>query len=320
MTVGGKHILIVGSVNMDLMLRCGHLPGAGETVLGAGFNTAPGGKGANQAIAAARLGAKVAFVGCVGDDAFGQAAFDALQAEGINTQYLSRESGAATGVAMVITDEAGENCIALAPGANALLSPAHIDAAQALFADASMLICQLESPLATVRHAIRVAVRHGVPVLLNPAPSQALPADLLRDIDWLVPNAGEAAALSGLGADAQASAAQSAELLRLAGPRTVLVTMGSDGVVAATAQGCIHRPAIHVQAVDTTGAGDTFVGALAAARFQGLALEAAIDLAQRAAAFSVTRGGAQASMPRLADLHLPSTPTGTPSGMRLGTG
>ena len=151
MTVGNKHIVIVGSVNMDMMLCCPHLPGAGETVLGGGFTTAPGGKGANQAVAAARLGAKVAFIGCVGDDAFGQAAFNALEAEGINTQYLARELGAATGVAMVITDESGENCIALAPGANALLSPAHVDAAQALFAGASMLICQLESPLATVR-------------------------------------------------------------------------------------------------------------------------------------------------------------------------
>ena len=318
--MGSKHIVIVGSVNMDLMLCCPHLPGAGETVLGAGFTTAPGGKGANQAVAAARLGAKVAFIGCVGDDAFGQTAFDALQAEGIDTQYLSRESGAATGVAMVITDEAGENCIALAPGANALLSPAHIDAARRLFGDASMLICQLESPLATVCHAIGIAIAHGVPVLLNPAPSQPLPADLLRDIDWLVPNAGEAAALSGLGADEQVSAAQSAELLRLAGARTVLVTLGSNGVAASTARGTFQRPAPRVVAVDSTGAGDTFVGALAAARFQGLALEAAIDLAQRAAAFSVTRRGAQASMPRLADLQIPSTPTGAPSGTTLGKG
>ncbi len=318
--MGGKHIVIVGSVNMDLMLCCPHLPRAGETVLGAGFTTAPGGKGANQAVAAARLGAKVAFIGCVGDDAFGQTAFDALRAEGIDTRYLSRESGAATGVAMVTTDEAGENCIALAPGANALLSPAHVDAARALFADASMLICQLESPLAAVRHAIGIAVQHGVPVLLNPAPAQSLPADLLRDIDCLVPNAGEAAALSGLGADARASAAQSAEWLRLAGARNVLVTLGSDGVVAATAGGNFQSPAPRVVAVDTTGAGDTFVGALAAARCQGLALEAAIDLAQRAAAFSVTRRGAQASMPRLADLQLPSAPTGTPPGTRLATG
>lgn len=300
------HIVVVGSVNMDMMLRCPHLPRAGETVLGSNFTTAPGGKGANQAIAASRLGAKVAFIGCVGDDAFGQAAFDALQAEGVDTRHLSREAGAATGVAMIITDDAGENCIALATGANALLSPAHIDAARALFADASMVVCQLESPMATVRHAVDIAVRMGVPVLLNPAPAQLLPADLLRDIDWLVPNAIEAAALSGTGADGQVSPARSAELLRLCGPRTVLVTLGSDGVVAATAEGSFHRPATPVVAVDTTGAGDTFVGAFAAAQTQAMSLVDAIEFAQRAAAFSVTRRGAQASMPRLADLQLPT--------------
>ena len=307
------HIVVVGSVNMDMMLHCPHLPGPGETVLGDGFTTAPGGKGANQAIAAARLGAKVAFIGCVGDDAFGQAAFDALQVEGIDTRHLSRVSGSATGVAMIATDDAGENCIVLAAGANALLSPAHVDAAEALFMGAAMLICQLESPLATVRHAISIAVQHRVPVLLNPAPAQHLPADLLCDIDLLVPNAVEAAALSGLAVDDDGTAARSAEALRLRGATNVLVTLGSDGVVAATAQGCIHRPAIQVQAVDSTGAGDTFVGALAAARIQGMAMADAIDFAQRAAAFSVTRRGAQASMPRLADLHQTSKPMGTPS-------
>jgi len=306
------HIVVVGSVNMDMMLHCPHLPGPGETVLGDSFVTAPGGKGANQAIAAARLGAKVAFIGCVGDDAFGQAAFDALQAEGIDTHHLSRVSGSATGVAMITTDNAGENCIVLASGANALLSPAHIDAAEALFVGAALLICQLESPLATVRHAIGIAVRQGVPVLLNPAPAQQLPADLLHGIDLLVPNAVEAAALSGHTVDADGGAARAAEALRLGGATTVLVTLGRDGVVVATAEGCIHRPAIQVQAVDTTGAGDTFVGALAAARIQGMSLDAAIDLAQRAAAFSVTRRGAQASMPRLADLHPPSKPPPPP--------
>jgi len=311
------HIVVVGSVNMDMMLHCRHLPGAGETVLGDSFITAPGGKGANQAIAAARLGATVAFIGCVGDDSFGRAAVDALRSEGIDTQHLSRILGAATGVAMIATDDVGENSIVLASGANALLSPAHVDAAEALFLGAAMLICQLETPLETVRHAINIAVRLGVPILLNPAPALHLPPDLLSAIDLLVPNAGEAAMLSGLTVDAKANAnasgahgaaARSAEALRLGGAKNVLVTLGGDGVVVATAQGCIHHPAVHIQAVDSTGAGDTFVGALAAARVQGVALDAATEFAQRAAAFSVTRRGAQASMPRLVDLHPPWHP------------
>ena len=304
------HIVVVGSVNMDMMLHCPRLPGPGETVLGGSFITAPGGKGANQAVAAARLGAKVAFIGCVGDDAFGQAALDALVVEGIDTQHVSRAVGVATGVAMIATDDAGENSIVLAPGANALLSPAHIDAAEALFVGAAMLICQLETPLQTVQHAINMAVRLGVPVLLNPAPAQHLPADLLCHIELLVPNAGEAAAMAGLTVGtrqateqtAKQAAEQAAIVLRRSGAKNVLVTLGSHGVMVATARGCVQYPGIPVHAVDTTGAGDTFIGALAAARIQGMVLEAATEFAQRAAAFSVTRRGAQASMPKPADL------------------
>jgi len=297
-----RRIIVVGSVNMDLMLRCPHLPAAGETVLGTDFITAPGGKGANQAIAAARLGALVSFVGCMGDDEYGTIARAALEADGVDTRHLVRVSGAATGVAMVIADSAGENCIALAPGANHLLSPAHIDAADALFADAALLVCQLESPLATVRYAMATAARHGVPVLLNPAPSQVLPIDMLQGIDLLVANAGEAAVLTGYMASNVEEATHAGSVLRLAGVQTAMVTLGGQGVVLASAESNAHFPAVKVHAVDTTGAGDTFVGALATARVRGFSLSASIDFAQQAAAFSVTRRGARAGMPRLTAL------------------
>jgi ribokinase len=300
--VGCDHVVVVGSANMDLMLRCLHLPAAGETVLGDDFATAPGGKGANQAVAAARMGARVAFVGCVGDDSFGDVARRALEAEGIDTRHLARLRRVATGVAIVLTDLGGENCIALASGANAALAPEHIDAAASVLDGAALLICQLESPLPTVRYAIDAAARRSVPVLLNPAPACALPDGMLAKVDYLVANAVEASVLSGREARDAESAIGAAEALRAGGARNVLVTLGSAGVVVATGRGSSHVPAKPVRAVDTTGAGDAFVGALASGLVERVPLDAAIDLAQRAAAFSVGRRGAQASMARRADL------------------
>ena len=309
-----RRIVVVGSVNIDLMLRCPHLPAAGETVLGENLLQAPGGKGANQAVAAARLGAEVAFIGCIGDDAFGEQAAAALRAEGIDIRHLQRCPGLATGVAMVLSDAAGENCIALAPGANLALTPAHIDAAAHLFDEAALVVCQLESPLDSVQHAAKVARHHGVPLLLNPAPAQPLPAALLRWVDLLVPNAHEAAALCAAlpGSTAirhHAASSQTlrhagghAEALRLAGAGRVIVTCGRDGAVLASSDGLLNNPAFPATVLDTTGAGDCFVGALAAALVLGQPLPQAIALAQRAAAFSVARRGAQAAMPCLADL------------------
>ena len=296
-------VVVVGSVNMDLMLRCPHLPLPGETVLGSNFRTLPGGKGANQAVAAARLGASVRLIGCVGGDSFGQQAVSALRAEGIDLRHLDVVSGEATGVAMVLVEDSGENSIALAPGANAALSSERIDAASAAIAGAALLVCQLETPLASVRRAIAIAHAAGVPVLLNPAPAQSLPDALLRQVSWLVANEGEAALLSGRTLVKPADAQDAAQALVRRGASSVIVTLGAQGVVWGDAHGVCHQIAKPARVQDTTGAGDAFVGALAAELAQGRCLRDAIEFAQCAAAYSVERIGAQAAMPRRADLE-----------------
>ena len=302
-------IVIVGSVNMDLMLRCPHLPLPGETVLGSDFRTLPGGKGANQAVAAARLGASVSLIDCVGGDSFGDQAMAALRAEGIDLRHLHVARGAVTGVAMVLVDDSGENSITLASGANAALSIERIDAASAAIAGAALLVCQLETPLASVQRAIAIAHAAGVPVLLNPAPAQSLPDVLLRQVTWLTPNEGEAAVLSGCGITQPADAQDAAQALVRRGAQSVIVTLGAQGVAWADATGTRHQIARPARVQDTTGAGDAFVGALAAELVQGRRLGEAIAFAQCAAAYSVERIGAQASMPRRKDFNFVAAPT-----------
>jgi ribokinase len=203
---------------------------------------------------------------------------------------------------MIAVDDSGQNHIVLGPGANAALSAAHVDAAASQISTAALLVCQLESPLGVVQRAIALARTAGVPVWLNPAPAQPLPEALLQQVDVLIPNEGEAALLAGLPVNGRAGAAQAAAQLRAGGCGTVLVTLGGAGVLRVDAGSTQHCAANAVAAVDTTGAGDTFIGALAAATAEGQALDAAIVFAQRAAAFSVQRRGAQAAMPRRADL------------------
>ena len=291
-----RRVVVVGSVNMDLILRCEHLPLPGQTVHGSDFRTLPGGKGANQAVAAARMGALVSFIGCVGEDAFGRLARETLQAEGIDVSALHRVPGA-TGVAMIQVEASGQNAITLASGANDALAPVHIEQSGEQIAAAAMLICQLESPLPVVGRAIALARAAGVPVLLNPAPARPLPAELLAQIDLLVPNESEAAALLGLAPGAALDAPAAASRLRERGPATVIVTLGGRGAQLADEAGARYFPAPRVTATDTTGAGDTFIGAFAAARSEGVPVDGAVALAQRAAALSVTRAGAMAAMP-----------------------
>jgi ribokinase len=297
-----RRVVVLGSVNADLVLRCAQLPLPGQTVSGRDFQTLPGGKGANQAVAAARLGASVSFIGCVGDDEFGRNARQILASEGIDTQHLHTVTDASTGVAMILVDDSGQNSIALAAGANAALRIAHVEAAKATIQGAGLLICQLECPLPVVQHGIALAHAAGVPVLLNPAPMQVLPAALLALVDTLVPNETEAAALLNLPPGAAFDAAAAAARLRELGPRTVIVTLGSNGVQLASDDINAHWAAPVVQAVDTTGAGDTFIGAYAAAWCDGASVSAAIEYAQRAAAISVTKVGAIAAMPRRKEL------------------
>lgn len=296
-------IVVIGSINMDLVLRVPRMPRPGETLTGSAFRTIPGGKGANQAVACARLGrSPVAMVGCVGDDAFGTTLRAALVADGIDVSHVTVLPGVATGIASILVDAEGQNSIVYAGGANDLLTPAHIDAALPLIARASIVVLQLETPLDTVRHAITVAYGMGKTVVLNPAPAAGLPAAVLAQVDYLVPNEIEAAMLLGDGAVAEDHAG-SAAALQATGCRNVLVTLGAKGVHAALADGSRDFPARAVKAVDTTAAGDTFIGGFVAALAGGADPASAIDLGQRAAAIGVTRHGAQTSIPYLNELE-----------------
>jgi ribokinase len=296
-------IVIIGSINMDLVLRVPRMPHPGETLSGGQFRTIPGGKGANQAVACARLsadGVKVAMIACLGDDAFGAELRAALRSDGIDDSHVSTVSGTASGVASILVDAGGQNSIVLAAGANDALSPAHIDAARALIEQARIVVLQLETPLATIRHAIKLAHQLGKTVVLNPAPAQVLPADLLAQVEYLIPNEIEAAMLAGLpeaSLDNDAAIDAAVATLRANGSANVLVTLGSKGVYAALSSGSEHFAAQPVKAVDTTAAGDTFIGGFVAALAEGRSEADAIAFGQRAAALSVARIGAQTSIP-----------------------
>ena len=299
-------IVVIGSINMDLVLRVPRMPLPGETLTGGAFQTIPGGKGANQAVACARLGrGPVAMIGCLGDDAFGMTLRAALVADGIDVSHVTTLPGVASGIASILVDATGQNSIVIAGGANDLLTPAHIDAALPLLARASIVVVQLENPLATVQHAIAVAHGLGKTVVLNPAPAASLPAAMLAQVDYLIPNEVEAAMLLGVdaGGDDHAFVATGAAALRAVGCRNVLVTLGPKGVYAALEEGNCEFPARAVTALDTTAAGDTFIGGFVAALAAGAGPAAAIDLGQRAAAIGVTRPGAQTSIPYLRELE-----------------
>jgi len=297
-------IVVIGSINMDLVLHVPRMPLPGETLTGGAFQTIPGGKGANQAVACARLGRQpVAMVGCVGDDAFGQTLRAALVSDGIDVSHVTQLAGVASGIASILVDASGQNSIVIAGGANDLLTPGHIDAALPMLQRASIVVLQLETPPATVRHAIAVAHGLGKTVVLNPAPAASLPAAVLAQVDYLIPNEIEAAMLLGAATASAADAGDHAAALRARGCRNVLVTLGSKGVHAALAGGTRDFPAQAVKAIDTTAAGDTFIGGFVAALAAGAAPASAIDLGQRAAAIGVTRHGAQTSIPYLHELE-----------------
>ncbi|AFQ48387.1 ribokinase [Burkholderia cepacia GG4] len=287
----------MGSINVDLVTHAPRLPVPGETLLGTTFQTVHGGKGANQAVAAARLGASVAMIGCVGDDAFGARVYDALAAERIDVTHLHRIGGEATGIATITVDAHGANSIVVVPGANACLDAERIDAAHDAIAGAALMVCQLEVPITTVVRAIGSAIAHRTPVLLNPAPAQPLFDALLARVDYLVVNETEAESLTGIAVGDDASAVRAADALRAKGVGNVLVTLGARGVCWRGSAGSGRHQAVAVVAVDTTAAGDTFVGGFAAARASGASMDDAIAFGQRAAAISVTRHGAQTSIP-----------------------
>lgn len=295
-------IAVVGSVNMDLVVQTPRLPAPGETVLGGAFDTFPGGKGANQAVAAARQGAQVIFIGCVGQEA-GSAAFGArlaagLQVEGVDTRFLYRQEQAASGVALITVDAAGQNTIVVAPGANFMLTPALVQSAWEHIPPPQVLLLQLEIPLETVLAAARLARRAGTQVVLNPAPAQPLPAELLALVDVLIPNEHEAALLAQMPVETLEQAENAARKLLAQGAGCVVITLGARGALLVSAPGpVVHVPAYRVQVVDTTAAGDAFAGALAVALAEGLPLRSAVQRGCAAGALSATQPGAQPSLP-----------------------
>ncbi|MGX1020998.1 ribokinase [Pseudomonas sp. Y3 TE3536] len=297
-------VVVVGSLNMDLVARAQRLPRAGETLPGEAFFTAPGGKGANQAVAVARLGGSVAMVGNVGDDAYGQQLRKALEREGVDCQAVSVCEGVSSGVALITVDAASQNCIVIIPGGNGLLTPQSVQRFDKLLQAADVIICQLEVPAETVAWALARGHELGKRVILNPAPATGpLPSTWFGHIDYLTPNESEAEALTGITVTDQGSALRAGERLLQLGAGKVIITLGAQGALLVTAQGHQHFPAPVVQPVDTTAAGDTFVGGFAAALVRGLEEGEAIAFGQRAAALSVTRVGAQPSIPYLSELQ-----------------
>jgi ribokinase len=297
-------VVVVGSLNMDLVARAQRLPRAGETLPGEAFFTAPGGKGANQAVAVARLGGSVAMVGNVGDDTYGQQLRKALEREGVDCQAVSVCEGVSSGVALITVDAASQNCIVIIPGGNGLLTPQSVQRFDKLLQAADVIICQLEVPAETVAWALARGHELGKRVILNPAPATGpLPSTWFGHIDYLTPNESEAEALTGITVTDQGSALRAGERLLQLGAGKVIITLGAQGALLVTAQGHQHFPAPVVQPVDATAAGDTFVGGFAAALVRGLEEGEAIAFGQRAAALSVTRVGAQPSIPYLSELQ-----------------
>ncbi len=296
-------IVVIGSVNTDMVVTLPHLPSAGETVLGGTFAMVRGGKGANQAVAAARAGGTVSFIGRVGDDAFGAQARSAMAAEGIDTAMLVADLAMPSGVALITVDAHGENAIAVAPGANGNVTPDDVLRGRNMIASADILIAQLEVPLESIRIAAGVAADAGIPFLLNPAPAQPLDDGLLQHVAVLTPNETEAAMLTGIATDNDEGVRAAAGVLRSRGVGMVIVTLGSRGAYLASSTCSDWLAAPRVTAVDTTAAGDVFTGAFAVALGEHRNPVDACRFACAAAAISVTRPGAQPSAPYRAEIE-----------------
>jgi len=296
-----KPIIVVGSINLDLVARADHLPQPGETVIGTSFNTFHGGKGANQAVAVARLGYPVSMIGNIGNDGFGPQLLEAMRDAGVDTTFVSTVPGS-SGVALITTGRHGENSIVVVPGANGLLTPQLVEKASAALQGAGFLLAQLEIPLETVEYLAMFAARHGVPLMLDPAPARELPAALLRNVTWITPNETEAAALlkAKINTEDDAAIFAAVDQLSALGAENVLLKLGPRGCAIADGRQPkqpVRIPAFQVTAVDTTAAGDAFNAAFAVGLLRGhTAMQSAV-FASAVAAVSVTRAGAQPSFP-----------------------
>lgn len=292
-----KRIIVVGSSNTDMVIKTESFPKPGETLLGGEFFLFPGGKGANQAVAAARFGGNVTFVAKVGNDLFGEKAREQFSKEGIATEHVHVDSERPSGVALITVDGKGENTIVVAQGSNATLSPADVGNAAHLFSPGAIVLMQLEIPLDTVIYTAQQAKANGSKVILNPAPARTLPDELLRHVSLITPNRTEAETLTGVKVTDEASAAKAARWFQAKGIDVVIITLGKDGAFVFDDKGGKLVAAPRVKAIDSTAAGDIFNGALAVSLAEGSDIHEAVTLANRAASVSVTRMGAQSSAP-----------------------
>ncbi|NEP02026.1 MAG: ribokinase [Symploca sp. SIO2E9] len=292
-----KPIIVFGSINMDLVTKTPRLPIAGETLQGYEFFTAAGGKGANQAVAAARLGISTHMVGRLGDDDFGRQLLSSLQVAGVHTDGVVIDKATSSGVAVIAVDDAGENNIIIIAGANGRLGEADVERLKSLLPGAAALLMQLEIPLPVVLLAAQAAKLSGIPVILDPAPAQDIPTELYPLVDVITPNQLEASQLVGFPVDGQETAANAAKVLRERGVSTAIIKLGAEGVLCATESETFFLPAFSVESVDTVAAGDAFNGALAVALVEGLTWQQAVVWGAAAGAISTTKVGAQPSLP-----------------------
>ena len=295
-------ILVIGSSNTDMIIKLDRLPRPGETILGGEFATAAGGKGANQAIAAVRAGGEISFIARVGMDMFGEQAVRRLLEEGINVEYVIRDAVAPSGVALINVAQDGENSIAVAAGANGRLSPADLEQAAKVMAGANLVLMQLEIPVETVEYVAEMATKKGIKVILNPAPARALSNSLLKNLYIIIPNRNEAEILSGIKVSDIDSAKQAADIISAKGVDIVVITLGSQGALIKEYSEYHFVEAYKVDALDTTAAGDTFCGSVCVGLSEGRSILDSVKLAARAAAITVTRMGAQASIPYRSEL------------------